>query len=158
MNLRCIATLREAFGVAVGLSDHTVGSMAAVLGAGLGMAILEKHFTLDRTLPGPDHAASADPEEFTQLVRSVRKAEVMLGNGIKEAAGCEASTREAVRRACAGPPTCLPGTLSGRGIWRDCEAVAQGFRPRRRAASGGGPCGGLLSLEFRLRKKNLKDS
>jgi N-acetylneuraminate synthase/N,N'-diacetyllegionaminate synthase len=98
MNLRCIATLREAFQVPSGLSDHTTGSMAAVVAVGLGMAILEKHLTLDRSLPGPDHTASADLPQFTELVRSVRRAEAMLGTGVKAAAASEMNTREVVRR------------------------------------------------------------
>ncbi len=98
MNLRCITTLAREFGVPVGLSDHTQGSMAAVLGAALGMNIFEKHFTLDRAMHGPDHAASADAAEFAELVRLVRKAEIMLGSGEKRLAACEADTRRFITR------------------------------------------------------------
>jgi N-acetylneuraminate synthase/N,N'-diacetyllegionaminate synthase len=98
MNLRCIGTLARTFDVPVGLSDHTRGWTAAILGVAAGASILEKHFTLDRTMPGPDHAASADPAELADLVRAVRKAEAMLGSGDKQAAACEENTRRAVRR------------------------------------------------------------
>ena len=98
MNLSAISALRQAFGVPVGLSDHTTGTTAAVIGAALGMSILEKHLTLDRNMPGPDQAASSSPAEFAELVRMVRKAEVMLGSGEKRTMPSEASTREVVTR------------------------------------------------------------
>jgi N,N'-diacetyllegionaminate synthase len=98
MNLRCIATLRQEFGVPVGLSDHTLGNLAATIGVSLGMEILEKHITLDHKLNGPDHAASAEPDEFAELVRIVRKAETMLGSGIKVPATSEIGTRQALQR------------------------------------------------------------
>jgi len=98
MNLGVIATLRLTFGVPVGLSDHTRGRTAAVMGVALGMEILEKHLTLDRNMEGPDHAASADPEEFAELVRDVRKAEAMIGSGEKRIAPSETNTQQAVQR------------------------------------------------------------
>jgi len=98
MNLRCIATLREAFQVPVGLSDHTVGSLAAVLGVGLGMTVYEKHFTLDRRMPGPDHAASTEPEPFAALVAEIRKAERMMGDGVKGTTASEVTNVAVVQR------------------------------------------------------------
>jgi sialic acid synthase SpsE len=98
MNLQCIATLRREFGVPVGLSDHTTANLAATIAVGLGMDILEKHLTLSHKLSGPDHAASAEPDEFAELVRTVRRAELMLGTGIKIPAASEISTRQAVQR------------------------------------------------------------
>jgi N-acetylneuraminate synthase/N,N'-diacetyllegionaminate synthase len=98
MNLRAMTTLRDAFGVAVGLSDHTNGHTAAVMGVALGMCVLEKHLTLDRSMRGPDHAASADPADLTELVRMVRKAEVMLGTGEKRITSSEVNTRQVVAR------------------------------------------------------------
>jgi N,N'-diacetyllegionaminate synthase len=82
----------------VGLSDHTIGHTAAVMGAALGMSIYEKHLTLDKNLEGPDHAASADPAEFAEVVRMIRKAETMLGSGEKKIAPCEVNTRQVVAR------------------------------------------------------------
>lgn len=98
MNLRAIATLRAEFGVPVGLSDHTTTSLAATIATGLGMDILEKHLTLSHKLDGPDHAASAEPVEFAELVRTVRKADLMLGSGVKVPTASEISTRQAVQR------------------------------------------------------------
>jgi len=98
MNLGAIAALRQAFDVPVGLSDHTTGTTAAVMGVALGMCILEKHLTLDRNMPGPDHAASSTPAEFAELARMVRKAEVMLGSGEKRTMPSEVNTREVVTR------------------------------------------------------------
>lgn len=98
MNLRAIVTMREAFGVPVGLSDHTTSAMAATIAVALGGSIVEKHLTIDRHLPGPDHAASADPEEFRAFVLAIRQAERMLGTGVKQPAPSEMNTRATVRR------------------------------------------------------------
>jgi N,N'-diacetyllegionaminate synthase len=84
LNLRVMNTLRESFHFPVGYSDHSVGHEAAVLSIAFGAKVIEKHFTLDKALPGPDHMASSTPEEFKQLVKSVRRAEVMMGSPVKE--------------------------------------------------------------------------
>lgn len=81
MNLRAMGTMREAFGVPVGLSDHTMGISVPAGGAALGMDLLEKHFTLDRTLEGPDHPFAIEPDELRALVAAVRDVEAALGNG-----------------------------------------------------------------------------
>jgi N,N'-diacetyllegionaminate synthase len=81
INLRAMATLRSAFGVPVGLSDHTTGISVAAGGAALGMELIEKHFTLDRGMQGPDHAFAIEPDELTAMVRSIREVEAALGNG-----------------------------------------------------------------------------
>lgn len=84
VNLRAVLTLRDAFpGMEVGFSDHSVGSVAAVGAVALGARFVEKHFTLDKGLPGPDHRASATPEELRDLVCGVRRMEAMLGSGVK---------------------------------------------------------------------------
>jgi N,N'-diacetyllegionaminate synthase len=98
-NLRAIATLRERFGVPIGYSDHTDGDAAAVAAAALGAVLLEKHLTLDRSLPGPDHAASLDPAQFAALVRRVREAEAALGSAEKEPALGEAENAYTMRRS-----------------------------------------------------------
>jgi N,N'-diacetyllegionaminate synthase len=81
INLRAMATLRSAFGVPVGLSDHTTGISVAAGGAALGMELIEKHFTLDRAMRGPDHAFAIEPDELAAMVRSIREVESALGNG-----------------------------------------------------------------------------
>ena len=83
MNLRAIATLRQAFGVPVGLSDHTLGIHVAGAAVALGACVIEKHFTLDRALPGPDHPFAIEPRELTEMVRQIREIEAALGDGVK---------------------------------------------------------------------------
>lgn len=84
LNLRVIKTLQVAFNVNVGFSDHSIGFLASSIAVALGAVVIEKHFTLDKSLPGPDHKASSTPEEFKKLVESIRKTEVMLGSSIKK--------------------------------------------------------------------------
>ncbi len=83
LNLKAMQTLKHAFNVEVGYSDHSVGSLAATISVALGGSVVEKHFTLDKTLPGPDHRASSDYLEFSELVDSIRSAEVALGSPAK---------------------------------------------------------------------------
>ncbi len=83
LNLRVMETLQSAFRHPVGYSDHSIGSQASVLSIALGAKVVEKHFTLDKTLPGPDHKASSTPNEFLELSKAVRRAELMLGSGVK---------------------------------------------------------------------------
>lgn len=99
VNLKAMATLAEAFGLPVGYSDHTLGVEVALAAVALGACVIEKHFTLDRALPGPDHQASATPEELAALVAGVRKVEAALGHGRKEPAASEADTRSVARRS-----------------------------------------------------------
>jgi len=98
-NLRAIATLRETFGVPVGYSDHTEGDAAAVAAVALGAVLLEKHLTLDRSLPGPDHAASLDTAQFAAMVDRVREAEAALGSPQKEPAPGELENAYTMRRS-----------------------------------------------------------
>ncbi len=82
-NLRAMATMRSAFGVAVGLSDHTTGIAVPIAAAALGAAFVEKHFTLDRGMAGPDHPFALEPAELTTMVEGIREAEASLGDGRK---------------------------------------------------------------------------
>jgi len=83
VNLRAMVTIKNAFNVRVGYSDHTLGIEVAIAAAALGAVIIEKHFTLDRNMPGPDHKISLEPEELKMLVKSIRNVEAALGDGIK---------------------------------------------------------------------------
>lgn len=83
VNLRAMRTLQDAFHLPVGYSDHTLGTEVSVSAVALGACVIEKHFTLDRSLEGPDHAASIEPEEFKQMVEQTRNIEKALGDGIK---------------------------------------------------------------------------
>lgn len=84
VNLRAMGTMRRAFNVPVGYSDHTPGIDIAVAAAALGACLIEKHFTLNRGLPGPDHQASLEPKELQAMVKAIRSIEQALGNGIKQ--------------------------------------------------------------------------
>jgi N,N'-diacetyllegionaminate synthase len=85
VNLRAMQTIKDSFtGVKIGYSDHTKGIEIPIAAVAMGATVIEKHFTLDRTLPGPDHKASLLPDELTQMVKAVRNIEVALGDGIKQ--------------------------------------------------------------------------
>jgi sialic acid synthase SpsE len=98
-NLRAMDTLAARFQVPVGFSDHTLGIEVALAAVARGACVLEKHVTLDRTSPGPDHAASLEPAEFAELVRGVRRVEAALGHGRKEPAAAEADVARVARRS-----------------------------------------------------------
>lgn len=99
VNLLAMQTLQERFALPVGYSDHTTGIFVAPLARALGATVFEKHFTLDRTLPGPDHAASLEPAELAAMVQAIRDAEQVLGNGIKTPSAPELEVRIAARRS-----------------------------------------------------------
>lgn len=98
-NLSAMDTLREAFRVPVGWSDHTDGIHVALAAVARGANLLEKHLTVDRKLPGPDHAASLEPEEFKRMLESARAIELAIGDGIKVCQTGERNTREVARRS-----------------------------------------------------------
>ena len=99
VNLRCLATLRRAFGLRVGLSDHTQGIAIATAAAALGASVVEKHFTLDRDRTGPDHAASLEPQELAEMVRAIRDVERALGRAQKRPTESEKANLPVVRRS-----------------------------------------------------------
>lgn len=83
VNLNAMNTLHAAFGLPIGYSDHTVGTDVAIAAVAKGAQIIEKHFTLDKNMPGPDHPASTEPSEFAAMVKSIRNVENALGSGLK---------------------------------------------------------------------------
>jgi N-acetylneuraminate synthase/N,N'-diacetyllegionaminate synthase len=99
VNLRAIDTLRERFGEPIGYSDHTIGAVAAVAAVARGATIVEKHLTLDRSLAGPDHAASMEPADFARLVAEVRLAWSGLGDGRKAPRDAEQEVMRVARRS-----------------------------------------------------------
>ena len=99
INLRAMDTMRTAFGLPVGYSDHTPGIEISIAAAALGAVVIEKHFTLDRKLPGPDHAASLEPLELKQMVTAIRHVEAALGSGIKMPARCEIPNMSVARKS-----------------------------------------------------------
>ena len=78
-NLLAIQIMREQFELSIGYSDHTEGIIAPIIALAMGATVLEKHLTLDKTLPGPDHGASLEPNEFKEMVKAIRKGEIALG-------------------------------------------------------------------------------
>jgi len=99
VNLRAMHSIHKAFGIAVGYSDHTQGIEVAIAAVAMGATVIEKHFTLDRNLPGPDHQASLEPAELTAMVTAIRNIEVALGDGIKRLTPSEARNRPVVRKS-----------------------------------------------------------
>lgn len=89
VNLNAMLTLKEKFGLPVGYSDHTKGIEVPIAAVAMGAEIIEKHFTLDKNMPGPDHKASLEPEELKAMVSAIRHVDVALGDGKKEPAECE---------------------------------------------------------------------
>ena len=98
-NLRALQTLAAAFQVPVGYSDHTLGIAVPVAAVALGACVIEKHLTLDRSLPGPDHHISLPPAEFAAMVEAIRKVEVALGDGRKRPVPAEEDVRRTARRS-----------------------------------------------------------
>ncbi|EGV16353.1 N-acetylneuraminate synthase family protein [Thiocapsa marina] len=99
VNLRAMLAIRDAFGVAVGYSDHTAGIEVPIAAVALGATVIEKHLTLDRNLPGPDHKASPEPGEFAAMVRAIRNIELALGDGIKRPSPSEAKNEPIARKS-----------------------------------------------------------
>lgn len=105
VNLNAMETIQKATGCRVGYSDHTMGIDVSIAAAALGATVIEKHFTLDRSMIGPDHRASLQPEELKQLVIAVRNVQRALGNGVKQLAsarerGNKAAARKSIVAAC----------------------------------------------------------
>lgn len=99
VNLRAMLSMKAAFGVQVGYSDHTPGIEIPVAAVALGATIIEKHFTLDCNLPGPDHKASLEPDLFKAMVNAIRNVEIALGDGIKRPSASELKNKPIARKS-----------------------------------------------------------
>ena len=99
VNLKAMKTLRDAFGVEVGYSDHTKGIEVPIAAVAMGAAVIEKHFTLDRNMEGPDHKASLEPQELKQMVDSIRHIEAALGSGDKKPSPSEKKNMAVARKS-----------------------------------------------------------
>ncbi|TCS72475.1 N-acetylneuraminate synthase [Sulfuritortus calidifontis] len=119
VNLRAIPTLIDTLHLPVGYSDHTEGIMVSVAAVAAGAVVIEKHFTLDRGLPGPDHTASLEPGELAELVARVREIERAMGSGLKRPTESELAVRELVRRSV----TLVRRVRGGQMITRDDLAL-----------------------------------
>lgn len=99
VNLKAMLTLRVRFGTDIGYSDHTTGNEVAIAAVAMGASVIEKHFTLDRALPGPDHRASLEPVELEEMISRIRNIEQALGDGVKTPMPSELLNRNAVRKS-----------------------------------------------------------
>jgi N-acetylneuraminate synthase len=98
VNLRAMETMRQAFKLPVGYSDHTMGIEVSIAAVAMGACVIEKHFTLDKTMEGPDHKASLNPKELKLMVKSIRNIEKSMGNGIKKCTTNEENTKKVARK------------------------------------------------------------
>jgi N-acetylneuraminate synthase len=130
-HLRAMDTIARAFGVPVGYSDHTPGIAVSIAAAARGASVIEKHFTLDRALPGPDHRASLEPAELTAMVAAIRDVEAALGGERKAPTEPEFEIRAAARKSL----------VAARRIERGAAIQAADLAAKR-------PAGGLSPMEF----------
>jgi N,N'-diacetyllegionaminate synthase len=99
VNLKAMVTIGHAFNVNIGYSDHTEGIEVAIAAVAMGATIIEKHFTLDRSMPGPDHKASLEPNELTRMISSIRNVEIAMGDGVKRVTESEAKNIAIARKS-----------------------------------------------------------
>ena len=130
VNLRMMDTLHSAFGLPIGLSDHTQGIAVAIGAVARGASVIEKHFTLDRNLPGPDHRASLEPLELKKMVEGIRQIEVALGEKCKRPSPAERGNKTVARRSLVAAMSVLPGES-----WTEsnlvCKRPGNGISPLR---------------------------
>ena len=116
VNLKAMLTLKNAFQLPVGYSDHTLGIEVPIAATALGACVIEKHFTLDRNLPGPDHRASLEPDQFKQMVIGIRNVEAALGDGIKRCRDTEANVKEVARKSIVAVRDLAKGEVLSRDV------------------------------------------
>ena len=130
INLKAMDNMASAFGLPVGYSDHSAGIHIAIAAAARGATVLEKHFTLDKTLPGPDHKASLEPDELAAMVSAIREVNLALGDGIKRPAPSELANKAVARKSLVAACTIRAGeTLTDRHI--ACKRPGNGISPER---------------------------
>ncbi len=129
LHLAAIPVMQADLGVAIGYSDHSEGVEASIAAVALGATVIEKHLTLDRALPGPDHAASLEPEEFARMVAGIRRAAAMRGQGVKAPTEAERDTARVARRSVAVGCDVAAGTVLTADMLV-CRRPATGIAPR----------------------------
>ena len=129
LNLRALQHMANVLGVPIGYSDHSLGIEAALAAVALGATVIEKHLTLDRGLPGPDHAASLDPAGFVQMVQGIRRVEAMRGDGIKAPRPEERDTVRVARRSVVVQAD-LPAGATLQASQLACRRPGTGIAPR----------------------------
>lgn len=133
VNLRAMQTMSLAMSTPVGYSDHTPGIEVSLAAVALGACVIEKHFTVDRDLPGPDHQASLEPEELESLVRDIRSVELTLGHGRKEPADSERNTADVARKSLVAAIDIKMGTVLSEEMI-DIKRPGTGLAPAMRTA------------------------
>jgi N,N'-diacetyllegionaminate synthase len=152
-NLRAMKTMHDAYKLPVGLSDHTMGIAVATAAVALGASIIEKHFTLDRNMPGPDHQASIEPGGLRQMVEAIRTVTAALGDGEKRPADSERENRVLVRRSLVAACDIADGTIFTDEMI-DAKRPGDGLPPAMRnnlvgrRAARDIPAGAQLSMEM----------
>jgi sialic acid synthase SpsE len=134
-------TLKTAFGLSVGYSDHTLGIEIPIAAVAMGARVIEKHFTLDRSMRGPDHKASLEPDELKAMVKAIRNVEKSMGDGIKRPAESEDETRVIARRSLVAKRNIKKGGVirsgdiiikrPGSGILPEFKDIIKGMKARK---------------------------
>lgn len=152
LNLRAMVSMAADLGVPVGYSDHSLGIEAALAAVALGATVIEKHVTLDRALPGPDHSASLEPAEFRAMVEGIRRVTAMLGDGVKAPSREERDTARVARRSIVAAVDIPAGAVITPAMLA-CRRPAMGIAPREladvigRQAAQRVPAGAVLQWE-----------
>jgi len=124
VNLRAINTLKRTFRLPVGFSDHTIGVYASVAAVAMGAVALEKHFTLDKNMEGPDHRSSIDPDELSELIKGIRIANLVKGSGDKVPSPCERENVNLIRKSIVASRSLMKGTS----LTRDMLEIKRPFK------------------------------
>lgn len=152
LNLKAMVSMAADLGIAIGYSDHSLGMEAALAAVALGAGVIEKHLTLDRTLPGPDHSASLEPAQFKAMVDGIRRVSAMLGNGVKAPTAQERDTARVARRSIVAAVDIPAGALITAAMLA-CRRPATGIAARElervvgRQAARALPAGTVLQWE-----------
>jgi N-acetylneuraminate synthase len=152
LNLKAMVSMAADLGVAVGYSDHSLGIEAALAAVALGARVIEKHLTLDRTLPGPDHSASLEPAPFKAMVDGIRRVSAMLGDGVKAPTAQERDTARVARRSIVAAVDIPAGAVITAAMLA-CRRPATGIAPRElervvgRRAAQAMPAGTVLQWD-----------
>ena len=129
VNLKAMETLKYAFKLPTGFSDHTLGITVSIAAVALDACVIEKHFTLERNLPGPDHKASLEPDKLKKMVKAIRDVEKALGSGIKKPTKDEEETKKIVRRSIIAKANIPKGTIIA-GDMLDVKRPGIGIEPK----------------------------
>jgi len=129
VNLRAMITMRQKIGCLVGYSDHTLGVLVPVVAVAIGACIIEKHFTLDKDLPGPDHKASIEPSELQEMIKSIRNVEKILGSKIKKPTKDEEKIKNYVRKSLIAKMDIPKGKVITKNML-DIKRPGNGIKPK----------------------------